>query len=131
MSNIENLKSYRYKYKKYYGIDFSKEYDIHHINFDRNNNEIDNLILLPKKLHNKYHSLCNMLFGETIGAEKKIDVSLGLYNVSHTADILEKFAKTLKEMKEWIIYKNDLETMKRIKEKDKWCLELTKPKTIQ
>lgn len=131
MSNIENLKSYRYKYKKYYGIDFSKEYDIHHINFDRNNNEIDNLILLPKKLHNKYHSLCNMLFGETIGTEKKIDVSLGLYNVSHTADILEKFAKTLKEMKEWTIYKNDLETMKRIKEKDKWCLELTKPKTIQ
>lgn len=131
MKEPNELKNYRYKYKKYYDIDFSKDYDIHHIDFDRNNNEINNLILLPKKLHNKYHLLCNMLFGATIGGEKKIDVSLELYNVSHTADVLEKFAQTLKEMKEWVIYKNDLDVMKRVKEKDKWYLELTKPKTIQ
>lgn len=113
MADIKNLKSYRYKYKKYYGIEFSKDFDVHHIDFDRNNNEIENLILLPKKLHNKYHLLCNMLFGKTISVEKKIDVSLELYNVSRTADILEKFAQTLKEMKEWVIYKNDLDVMKK------------------
>lgn len=47
--------NYRKYYKEYYGIDFGSEYDIHHIDFDRNNNDIKNLILLPKKLHNKYH----------------------------------------------------------------------------
>lgn len=47
--------NYRKYYKEYYGIDFGSEYDIHHIDFDRNNNSIENLLLLPKSLHNKYH----------------------------------------------------------------------------
>lgn len=32
--------NYRKYYKEYYGIDFGSEYDIHHIDFDRSNNDI-------------------------------------------------------------------------------------------
>lgn len=47
--------NYRKYYKDYYGIDFGKEFDIYHIDINRENNEINNLILLPKRLHLKYH----------------------------------------------------------------------------
>ena len=45
---------YRKIYKDYYGIEFSSEYQIHHLDLDRTNNEIWNLLLLPKKLHQQY-----------------------------------------------------------------------------
>lgn len=51
--------NYRKKYKKYYGIEFSRDYDIHHIDMSRNNNSIENLVLLPKRLHEEYHTLFN------------------------------------------------------------------------
>lgn len=53
--------NYREIYKNYFNINFNDNYDIHHIDFDHSNNNIDNLILLPKELHNKYHNLINML----------------------------------------------------------------------
>ena len=37
----------------------SKEFVVHHINHDRGDNRVNNLLLLPKKLHSKYH----LLFG--------------------------------------------------------------------
>lgn len=35
----------------------SKEFVVHHINHDRGDNRVNNLLLLPKKLHSKYHLL--------------------------------------------------------------------------
>lgn len=46
---------YRRFYKDYYGIDFGLDFDVHHIDFNRENNRIDNLILLPKEVHRTYH----------------------------------------------------------------------------
>lgn len=38
----------------------SKQYVVHHINHNREDNRIHNLILLPKKLHSRYHTLLNL-----------------------------------------------------------------------
>ena len=59
MKDISKLKNYREKYKRYYGIEFGREYEIHHIDLNHNNNDIDNLVLLPKELHHKYHFYLN------------------------------------------------------------------------
>ena len=53
------MESYRTVFKKHYGIDFSREYDIHHIDLNHNKNDINNLMLLPKELHSEYHTLLN------------------------------------------------------------------------
>lgn len=47
---------YRKYYKKIVG-DIPKDYEIHHIDFDRSNNYIYNLVALPKSLHRKYHQV--------------------------------------------------------------------------
>lgn len=52
--------NYRKKYKDYFKIHFGSEYDIHHIDFNHENNDIDNLLLLPKKLHRKLHDAKNI-----------------------------------------------------------------------
>ena len=59
MKDISKLKNYREKYKRYYGIEFGKDYEIHHIDLNHDNNDIDNLVLLPKELHRKYHFYLN------------------------------------------------------------------------
>ena len=46
---------YRKFYKDYYGIDFGPEYDVHHIDRNRSNNDIQNLLLLPTRLHHQLH----------------------------------------------------------------------------
>lgn len=38
----------------------TKEYAVHHINHNREDNRVNNLILLPKKLHSRYHALLNL-----------------------------------------------------------------------
>ena len=58
---------YRQLYKDYYGIDFGDEMVIHHIDFDRSNNSIDNLIMIPKDLHAKYHWNISALGGGGTG----------------------------------------------------------------
>ena len=38
----------------------TKEFAVHHINHNREDNRVNNLMLLPKKLHSRYHTLLNL-----------------------------------------------------------------------
>ena len=55
MKDALELKDYREKFKRYYGLEFSKDYHIHHIDLNHSNNDIDNLMIVPKELHEVYH----------------------------------------------------------------------------
>ena len=61
MKDANKLKNYREKYKRYYNIEFDENYVVHHIDLDRTNNDISNLLLLPKGLHAKYHMILNSI----------------------------------------------------------------------
>ena len=54
----------------------SPDYHVHHIDFDRTNNDLDNLYVLPKSLHIKFHNSLNNIIREngkikTIEKKKK------------------------------------------------------------
>lgn len=115
MNDISKLKNYRLKYKRYYGIDFGNDFDIHHMDFNHSNNDINNLLLLPKKLHKRYHYHLNCLQAK----KGKIVLNTKLYIPQENAfdiDIIEELCEDLREIQKWLLYKNKLETTKKIKE---------------
>ena len=48
--------NYRLFYEKQTGEKIPENFEVHHIDHNRKNNSIDNLVAIPKKLHKKYHS---------------------------------------------------------------------------
>lgn len=97
MKKLEDLKNYRLKYKRYYGIEFDSKYDVHHIDGNHENNNISNLILLPKDLHQKYHELTQKL--HYVGDLSKLTISkLSLW---YTADLLTELCDVLKTIRGW------------------------------
>ena len=53
------MANYRKIYEKSCGIKIPKDYEIHHIDMNRENNDISNLVMLPKDLHQEYHKRLN------------------------------------------------------------------------
>ena len=105
---------YRKIYKDYYGIEFSNEYQIHHLDLDRTNNEIWNLLLLPKKLHQQYHFFLNatMPFATDKPFERVFDARICgnlAESSNYSRDMLQRFADVLDECAKWYDYKLYLE----------------------
>lgn len=48
--------NYRKFYQDELGLILDKSYDVHHIDSNRKNNKLSNLVSIPKKLHCKYHT---------------------------------------------------------------------------
>ena len=68
------MTNYRKIYEKAVGEKIEEGYEIHHIDFDRNNNNILNLVALPKCIHREYHTLLlkikrNLLYNSIIENE--------------------------------------------------------------
>ena len=101
---------YRQIYKDYYGIEFGPDMVVHHINFDRSNNSIDNLLLLPNRLHAKYHYTLQLLTG--IDMSKSLNNGLMLNDLNMLImypDYLRKMAEVLDEIRPWYRMKIDFE----------------------
>lgn len=47
---------YRKYYKKELGVNLTSDFHVHHIDLDKTNNDISNLVALPRVLHGKYHA---------------------------------------------------------------------------
>lgn len=109
MKDIDRLKDYRLKYKRYYGIEFGNNYVVHHIDFNRSNNDISNLLLLPKELHEKYHTVINAI---TINPNKPkadgfVDLRLSNNNITYyNVMMLELLPEIINECKKWLEYKH-------------------------
>lgn len=103
MKDINELKDYRLKYKRYYDIDFDKDYSIHHIDMDRNNNDIDNLLLLPRGLHNKLH-LCFSGVGFSKEEPFTIDklIKMTKYNITSFRNL----GDVIIEVERWVRWKH-------------------------
>jgi len=109
MKDVSKIKNYRTKFKKYYGIDFSNDYEIHHIDLDRGNNNIENLMILPRALHHKYHFyLSATKFPTDDKLRRSIDAKIcgGLLNKSgYEFEMLAGLIDVLRECAPWYDYK--------------------------
>lgn len=117
MKDVNKLKDYRLKYKRYYGIDFSNDYEIHHIDLDHGNNAIENLLLLPKKLHRQYHFYLNALAPYIKGGKITLDISVvsvdRVAGITYTRDMVQGLLETMNACQEWVAYKAQLDFKKQ------------------
>jgi hypothetical protein len=106
MINYVNL------YKKELEIQFnSSKYEIHHIDLNRKNNKIKNLLLLPRKLHRQYH-----YYLQVIEAGKKHLNEIKYINGGYPDDYYQTFCRDItsllevkKDIRKWADFKMYLE----------------------
>lgn len=106
MADKEN---YRKIYEDYFGIEIPESFDIHHIDCNHSNNEIDNLIMLPKELHQRYHNALQQL--EVIDGRASIPAKINIDCESfHTKEMIE-LCNVLREIDKWGAFRLNLEVI--------------------
>lgn len=94
-------------YENFFGIKWDrKKYEVHHIDHNRENNDISNLILLPKKVHRNLHTSQSfyLAFDKDLSlAElmRKIEKANAFGVPDFTGEAFIDFIKASEEMKEW------------------------------
>lgn len=105
---------YRKYYKEYFKIEISNDYDVHHIDMDRSNNNISNLILIPKRLHKKYHYAVRALMSYNIKDNKyMIDPTELIESDSFRIKAINTFHDAIEEMNYWNLAKVSRYTYKK------------------
>ena len=97
------------KYRKFYFEQVGRVYDssfaIHHINFNRSDNRIDNLVALPKSLHSRYHFFKRIKDSgipelDLIG--NSFEVKEAEYFEQKIIKVYQDFYNTLRECAKWV-----------------------------
>lgn len=103
------IKNYRKIYEKYFDIKIPKDYEIHHIDFNHENNDIDNLIMLPRELHQSYHKAIYELNGLKNGHLATIDGRINIHGGSFLAEEMINFCNILLEIDKWVLHRENLD----------------------
>ena len=98
-------KDYRAIYKEFYDIEFDSSFVIHHIDFDRTNNDIDNLILLPRGLHSKYHQVIREIQGTSKSENPLIDLKIKT-DMFYRRFAYEDLAEVVTKIGDWVCFRN-------------------------
>lgn len=97
-------KNYRQYYKDYFGIDFGSNLHIHHIDGNRENNHIDNLLLMPKELHSKFH-LASYSYEDGYKLfSPKLEYILP-NGLSYSQEMFKIYIDCIIEIQKWVYYK--------------------------
>lgn len=92
---------YADEYKKMHGIDIRKnDFDVHHIDHDKNNNSMDNLVLLPRILHRRYHKIHSEMQRHEFAIPRKI-VGKNVCNDTYMISLTKEYFKVLEECADW------------------------------
>lgn len=93
---------YRKLYETHYGIKIPPGFEIHHIDQNRNNNNIKNLLLLPKRLHSQLHWVNNTLFAYFDNSKKILQIMSNAHHCNYLSSTVEMWRVLCEEMPQWI-----------------------------
>lgn len=96
---------YRAKYEKFYGIKLPKTMDVHHIDFNHNNDDIRNLIALPRKLHQRYHKLLYTLGGYDDSGRVEMNIRINKTAIAshYECEILKELYEVINEIHPYVV----------------------------
>lgn len=106
---------YRKKYEDYFGIELGDDMDVHHIDFNRENNDIDNLLAIPSELHTRYHFYANHSL-EKYNNKFVRELNIKLTGMTYYAEMMYGLCRAIMDMTEWLQRKTLREMAEQIKE---------------
>lgn len=92
-------------YAEYFKIQVKDGYHIHHIDFNPENNNIENLLLLPDDLHRRLHKVKNE-YGALLEGQKNLfsnligEISCGIMSLA-----MRQIAMIYDEIEIWVLIK--------------------------
>lgn len=96
--------NYRKLYENHYGIKIPPDFDIHHIDGDRGNNAIENLVLLPRTTHETLHLICN-IFGCGIDGKMLMKIAMNSHQLDWYGTYFKLLSNTLPDLIKWVTTK--------------------------
>ena len=105
------IKSYAREYVLATGESIPPDYDIHHVDWNHNNNAIENLVAIPKNIHKEWH--------KRMIERKKYELANNTHGINFCDGILKKLNNVVAEH----IIKRDV-----LLEKNKVHYEAKKPR---
>ena len=104
------MTNYKKLYAQTYGITWDADMEIHHIDRNRQNNDISNLILLPACLHHELHNCLNKaeIINEQVKVRDLIKTMIWYmfnFGKSYHQEIFFLLSYVLSECKRWGLLK--------------------------
>ena len=96
-------------YRKFYEeqiCDVPNEFQVHHIDGDKENNDISNLLMLPQELHAEYHRLKNVVESQKLELKIKGSLENGNRYNFWLINEMDEFVKVYAECGKWADYKS-------------------------
>ena len=105
------MTDYKKLYAQTYGITWDADLEIHHIDRNRQNNDISNLILLPGYLHHELHICLNeavfmSVQGTTGDIIERMMARVFNYGNSYDQRVFLRLSYVLSECKRWGLLKS-------------------------
>ena len=116
MSYKKNEDTNKWVHREIYEINVGKipkGYHVHHIDKNKLNNDINNLIAIPEEFHNQLHELDKM--GVVLKSKKEVDIALAFYLRGKRNNKLNSLVMATKNSKEYNFKKNINKKTKQIK----------------
>lgn len=102
-------KSMRKFYEQQTGRKLPVDFDVHHIDFNPQNNDIRNLLAIPTKLHAKYHSTFSSYYlNETFFIPQPWQYTISPCEIDVVLDGFKKMRDVYAELSGWYNYRNGL-----------------------
>ena len=105
------MTDYKKLYAQTYGITWDADLEIHHIDRNRQNNDISNLILLPGYLHHELHNCLNeavflSVQGTTGDIIERMMARVFNYGNSYDQRVFLRLSYVLSECRRWGLLKS-------------------------
>ena len=105
------MTDYKKLYAQTYGITWDADLEIHHIDRNRQNNDISNLILLPGYLHHELHNCLNeavflSMQGTTGDIIERMMARVFNYGNSYDQRVFLRLSYVLSECRRWGLLKS-------------------------
>lgn len=103
--------NYRNIYLNETRVDIPKDFEVHHLDLNRDNNDIDNLVALPKDLHTLFHARLNDVLVLSPKDFKSFIMPIspsGHDGFDLFMEYLQKFEEVRSEVVRWIFFRDYL-----------------------